>query len=257
MFTFISVAKVFEATSVLDVIKMSYIEFKNVILEYPVYDARATSLRNVLFDISTGGVLNKSARSGVNVRALDDVSFKINPGERIGLVGHNGAGKTTLLRTMAGIYPPVSGSVNVNGSMSTIIELGAGMEQELTGLENIIRMGLLAGISYDDIANKIPDIIDFTDLGDFINLPVRTYSAGMTMRLMFSVATSLQHDILIVDEMFATGDEAFQRKAQKRMESMIDQAEIFVFASHSPELISRFCNKIFHLNHGKIEIEEL
>lgn len=210
------------------------------------------SLRNQIVRIGTGGKLSKDSSEIVNITALDDVSFELKKGDAIGLVGHNGAGKTTLLRTIAGIYAPVSGSIRRQGRVSTIIELGAGMDHELSGYENIYRMGMLLGGTRKEIDSKIDDIADFAELGDFLAVPVRTYSSGMLMRLMFAVGTSIEPEILLIDEMFSTGDASFQAKAQQRMENLISSAEIFVFASHSPELIQRHCNRVFKLEHGKI-----
>lgn len=230
---------------------MSLIEFNEVSIDYSVYDARSTSLRNKLVDISTGGILRPSGQV-VTVRALDNVSFTVNPGDAVGLIGHNGAGKTTLLRTMAGVYPPASGFVTVKGDVSTIIEVGAGIEPELTGYVNIIRMGLLSGISRDLLENLIPEIESFSQLGGFLNLPVRTYSTGMVMRLMFAVSTCVERDILLLDEMFSTGDAEFQSRASERMSELINKADIFVFASHSKELIESMCNRFFVLEKGKV-----
>jgi ABC-type polysaccharide/polyol phosphate transport system ATPase subunit len=208
------------------------------------------SLRNELVKIGTGGRLARDASDEVTVTALKNVNFEIRQGDSVGLIGHNGAGKTTLLRLMGGIYSPTSGAVNVSGSISTMIELGAGMDPELSGYENITRMGLMQGMRKKQIAELIPEIEEFTGLGDFLAAPVRTYSAGMTTRIMFSVATAIKKDILLVDEMFATGDSDFSKKAHQRMLDLIDQASIFVLASHSKELINQFCNRIFKIEHG-------
>lgn len=236
---------------------MAHIKFKNVTLQYPIYNAKSMSLRNQLVRIGTGGRLSQETRDIVTVTALNDVSFELRDGDAVGLVGHNGAGKTTLLRAMAGIYVPTKGRVNIEGSTSTIIELGAGMDPELTGYENIVRMGLLLGHSREAMIRAIPDIEDFTELGDFLATPVRTYSAGMTMRLMFAVSTSVNPEILLIDEMFATGDAKFQEKAKQRMEQLIDSAKIFVFASHSHEMIKAYCNKVFTLEHGMLKEAQL
>jgi ABC-type polysaccharide/polyol phosphate transport system ATPase subunit len=210
------------------------------------------SLRNQLVQIGTGGKLLQEKENILTVTALNNVDFEIKDGDAIGLIGHNGAGKTTLLRTMAGIYFPTHGIVDVTGSISTIIELGAGMDPELSGFENIFRMGLLLGYSRKDMDMALAEIEDFTELGDFLLTPVRTYSSGMTMRLMFAVATCIRPEILLIDEMFATGDDKFQLKVKKRMEKLIDSAKIFVFASHSTEMIKSYCNKAFVLEHGTL-----
>jgi ABC-type polysaccharide/polyol phosphate transport system ATPase subunit len=229
---------------------MAHIRFDNVTLQYPIYSSQSMSLRKKLVHISTGGKLSQDAKHVTTVTALNQVSFELQDGDAIGLVGHNGAGKTTLLRAMAGIYKPTFGHVSIEGSVSTIIEIGAGMDPELSGYENIFRMGLLLGSSMASMEEKIGDIERFTELGDFLKIPVHTYSSGMTMRLMFAVATSVRPEILLIDEMFGTGDAAFQEKAKHRMMQLIDSAKIFVFASHDPDLIKRFCKRVFRLEHG-------
>jgi ABC-type polysaccharide/polyol phosphate transport system ATPase subunit len=231
---------------------MAHIKFKNVTVQYPLYNAHSLSLRNQLVRIGTGGRLAKESSNIVTITALDSVSFELDEGDTVGLVGHNGAGKTTLLRTMAGIYPPVVGEVQRQGKVSTIIELGAGLDVELSGYENIVRMGMLLGSSRREMEAAIPGVEAFTELGDFLSMPVRTYSSGMVMRLMFAVGTAIRPEILLIDEMFGTGDAAFQEKAQNRMHELISAAKIFVFASHSPELIKRYCRRVFSLEHGTL-----
>ncbi|MDF0377973.1 ABC transporter ATP-binding protein [Methylophilus sp. YYY-1] len=232
---------------------MAKIIFHNVSLSYPIYHAGAMSLKSKLVEVSTGGRLSKTKKNLVSVSALENVNFALNDGDSVGLIGHNGAGKTTLLRTMAGIYTPTKGNIIREGKVSTIIELGAGLDSELTGYENIYRLGLLLGMSLKEINEILPSIESFTDLGDFLSAPVRTYSSGMLMRLMFAVTTSNQPEILLVDEMFGTGDKSFQIKARERMESIVSSAKIFVFASHSESLISQFCNRVFELSHGQLK----
>ncbi|MGX5804452.1 ABC transporter ATP-binding protein [Bradyrhizobium sp. Arg314] len=184
------------------------------------------------------------------------MSFELHDGDSVGLIGHNGAGKTTLLRTMAGIFMPVAGEITRDGRVATIIELGAGLDEELSGYENIYRMGMLLGSTRSEITLMVPEIEEFTELGNFLQLPVHTYSAGMKMRLMFAVGTAVRPEILLVDEMFGTGDAAFQSKAQDRMKTLVDSSRIFVFASHSTDLIKQFCTRIFSLEHGRlVEIE--
>jgi ABC-type polysaccharide/polyol phosphate transport system ATPase subunit len=210
------------------------------------------SLRNQLMRLSTGGLIESEAGHVSLVTALKDVSLELKSGDRIGLIGSNGAGKSTLLRTMAGIYTPTHGRVIREGRLATVFEVGSGMESELSGYENIVRMGMLMGMSQDNARGCIPDVETFTELGDFLQLPVRTYSTGMSMRLMFAVATAIQPQILLVDEMFGTGDAAFQERARIRMQALISSAEIFVFASHSLDLIHNFCNRVFRMEHGAL-----
>jgi ABC-type polysaccharide/polyol phosphate transport system ATPase subunit len=203
--------------------------------------------------MSTGGRIEGEAGQISIVTALKNVSFELKNGDALALVGHNGAGKSTMLRTMAGVYTPVSGRIERRGRISTMLELGAGMDPELSGYENITRMGVLLGMSMREIAEHVPDIEAFTQLGDFLQLPVRTYSSGMSTRLMFAVATTVQPDILLVDEIFGMGDAEFQQNAKRRMEKLLETVGIFVFATHNVDLIDRYCNRFFRLEHGTVQ----
>jgi ABC-type polysaccharide/polyol phosphate transport system ATPase subunit len=231
---------------------MARLEFDAVTVQYPLYDVRAKSLRSRLVRISTGGRIEGGAAGVQMVTALRDVSFALADGDAVGLVGHNGAGKSTLLRTMAGVYRPVSGRVLREGRTATVFELGAGMDSELSGYENIQRMGLLLGLGHADIRARMAEIEAFTGLGAFLGLPVRTYSAGMTTRLMFAVATSTRPEILLVDEIFGAGDAEFQEKAAQRMEALIASVRIFVFASHDVTALKRYCRRFLRLEHGQV-----
>ncbi len=233
-------------------IAMAKLRLDNVSVEYPIYNAGSMSLRNQLVAISTGGRLARHAGSVVTVLALDGITLDLKDGDRVGLIGHNGSGKTTLLRTMAGIFKPTRGHRVVEGSISSFFGLGAGVDPELSGYENIIRMSLLLGTSQAAAEASIPEIEEFTELGNFLSLPVRTYSAGMQTRLTFAVATAAHPEILLVDEVLGAGDAAFQEKARKRMNDFIEKSSIFVLASHSTELIKSFCNKICRLEHGRL-----
>jgi len=221
-------------------------------VEYPIYNAGSMSLRNQLVAISTGGRMANRAGSIVTVMALDGVSLDLEDGDRLGLLGHNGSGKTTMLRTMAGIFRPTKGHMTVEGRVSSIFGLGAGIDPELSGYENIIRMSMLLGSNLAEAKSSISEIEDFTELGNFLALPVRTYSAGMQTRLTFAVATAVHPEILLVDEVIGAGDADFQIKARERMSRFIEKSSIFVLASHSPELIRGFCNRICTLEHGKL-----
>jgi ABC-type polysaccharide/polyol phosphate transport system ATPase subunit len=228
------------------------LEFHDVTVQYPVYDVRAKSLRSRLVSMSTGGRIERESSGVQIVTALRDVSFTLRDGDAVGLVGHNGAGKSTLLRTMAGVYQPAWGSVLRSGRIATVFELGAGMDGELSGYENIQRMGLLMGLGQDEIRGRMEDIETFTQLGPFLGLPVRTYSAGMATRLMFAVATSTRPDILLVDEIFGAGDAEFQEKAAQRMAALISNVSIFVFASHDTSALKRYCSRFLRLKHGQV-----
>jgi lipopolysaccharide transport system ATP-binding protein len=227
--------------------------FDNVTVQYPIYNSHAMSLRNQLVRISTGGKIESEAGHIQIVTALRDISFTIKEGDAVALIGHNGAGKSTMLRTMAGVYTPVQGHVTRVGRVATVLDIGMGMDPELSGYENITRMSMLLGMNKKEIQARIEEIESFTQLGDFLQLPVRTYSSGMSTRLMFAVATSTKPDILLVDEVFGTGDSEFQAKARKRMEDLIRSVGIFVFSSHSSELVKLYCNRFFFLEHGTIK----
>ncbi|MGV0959925.1 MAG: ABC transporter ATP-binding protein [Limnohabitans sp.] len=232
---------------------MINLQFENVTVQYPVYNTRSLSLRNQLVRISTGGHIEKEAGHVQVVTALKNINFNINEGDAIGLIGHNGAGKSTLLRTMANVYHPTFGQIIRSGRISTLFELGAGMDMDLTGYENIMRMSVLLGLSPKNAKKNIPFIEEFTQLGNFLHLPVRTYSSGMATRLMFAVSTSIEPDILLVDEIFQTGDAEFQEAAKERMHAFIKKAGIFVFASHDTSLIKSYCNRFFRLTHGNLD----
>ncbi|WP_159913138.1 ABC transporter ATP-binding protein [Pantoea sp. 18069] len=232
---------------------MTKLEFNNVTVQYPVYNTRSLSLRNQLVRIGTGGRIESEAGHVSIVTALKDVSFSLKEGDAVALIGHNGAGKSTMLRTMAGVYAPTAGKVVRQGRVATVLELGAGMDPELSGYENIIRMSVLMGANMREIKERTGDIEEFTQLGDFLKLPVRTYSSGMATRLMFAVTTSTRPDILLVDEIFGTGDADFQDKAKKRMEELIESVGIFVFASHNNELVKNYCNRFFRVHHGAVD----
>jgi ABC-type polysaccharide/polyol phosphate transport system ATPase subunit len=231
---------------------MAQIEFDRVTLSYLIYGSHGMSLRSHLIRVATGGNIEKDSRSTV-VTALRDVSFTLKDGDAVGLIGHNGAGKSTMLRAMAGIYPPSSGTVRRQGKTATVFDIGAGLDHELSGYDNIIHLGMMMGLSYIEAKALTPEIEEFTELGDFLQLPIRTYSSGMTMRLMFAVATAVTPEILLLDEMFSTGDAGFKEKSQARIHRMIDSAKIFVFASHDMSFIKRYCNRLFLLEHGNLK----
>jgi ABC-2 type transport system ATP-binding protein/lipopolysaccharide transport system ATP-binding protein len=231
---------------------MAHISIKDLSVEFAIFGANARSLKNTVLAQATGGRVMAGARDIVSVRAIDKLNLEIRDGDRIGLVGHNGSGKTTLLRVLAGIYKPASGSVRIEGRVGVLLDPGAGMDAEATGIENIYLRGYILGMSKREIEAQIPDIADFTDLGDFLQLPMKIYSAGMQARLTFAISTALQHDILLIDEGIGAGDAAFQEKAQKRIESLFSRSSIVVLASHSDALINSYCNRKVEMNHGQL-----
>lgn len=224
----------------------------NATIEYPLYKSGSMSLRNTVIAATTGGKITRGTKNIITVKAIDNVNFTINDGDRVGLIGHNGAGKSTLLRSLAGIYAPTSGQIIVEGKISSIFQLGAGLDTELSGYENIIRMGMFLGVSKSKAKSFIPEIEDFTELGDFLSAPVHTYSAGMLTRLTFAISTAIQPEILLIDEVLGAGDAAFQEKAKCRIQNVIKSAKILVLASHSTEMINLYCNRTLQFEHGKL-----
>lgn len=200
----------------------------------------------------TGGQLITKGRKRY-VQALDGVSFELDHGDRLGLVGTNGAGKSTLLKVLYGIYAPSSGSVAVDGKVDALFNVNLGFRPHATGRRNILLRGLINGWTKEEIDAKMDDIIEFSELGDFIDLPYNSYSQGMAARLAFSVATSLEPEILLMDEWIGAGDPKFQSKAKARMDELATKAGIIVLATHSHSLIKRTCNKVLELDKGKVK----
>jgi ABC-type polysaccharide/polyol phosphate transport system ATPase subunit len=232
---------------------MAHISIENLTVEFAIFGASARSLKNQILSHATGGRLMSGARDVITVRAIDGLNLEINDGDRIGLVGHNGSGKTTLLRVLAGIYKPNGGSITIEGRIGALLNPTAGMDPESTGIENIYLRGYMMGMSRREITAKFDDIAEFTELGDFLWLPMRTYSAGMFARLAFAVSTAGHHDILLIDEGMGAGDAEFQKKVQQRIESLFDRTPIIILASHSEELISKFCSRRVQMEHGVLK----
>lgn len=231
---------------------MSRIAAQDVVIEFPVYGTRSRSLKNRVIRAATGGVVAQDAAEHVVVRAIDGVSFDWREGERIGLVGHNGSGKTTLLRAIAGIYEPVRGGLEVQGRVASMLNISLGMEMEATGYENIFLRGCVMGLTRPEIAQLVNDVAEFSDLGDYLDMPMRTYSTGMQMRLAFAISTSVKADIILMDEWLSVGDAEFAEKSTKKLNALLDQAKILVLASHSPEVIRANCTKVVRLDHGRV-----
>ena len=184
--------------------------------------------------------------------ALKDVSFEVEKGEVIGFIGSNGAGKSTMLKVIAGVMNPTTGKVTVNGNICPMIELGAGFDMELTARENIYLNGAVLGYSKEFIEQKFDEIVEFSELKEFLDVPVRNFSSGMTARLAFSIATVVDPEILIVDEILSVGDIAFQKKSEAKMKSMIGGGTTVLFVSHSLAQIEKICNRVVWLDHGKV-----
>ena len=229
-----------------------HIKGENICVDYPIFNGPHRSLKKNLLRVATGGRISRDAGRGVTVRALDGIDLDIREGERIGLTGHNGSGKSTLLRVLAGVYEPTEGRLEVCGRVASLLDISIGMDVEASGLENIFLKGLLLGFSRNDIQQKVEEIMDFSGLGDYIDMPVRTYSSGMVMRLAFSIATSIEADILLMDEWLSVGDADFVKKAEDRLKSLIHQTPILVIASHSKEILQEVCSRVMRLEGGKI-----
>lgn len=230
---------------------MAKIQLDTVSIDFPIYHLNARSIRKCFLRL-TGGVLRKETAHTVIVKALDRVSFTLEHGDRVGLIGHNGAGKSTLLRVLAKIYEPNQGSIHIQGHVSSLLNVMLGINPESTGYENILVRGLLLGLSREEMQSKMHEIAEFTELGEYLSVPIRTYSAGMQLRLAFAVATCIKPDILLMDEMIGVGDATFLKKAELRLSEFIDQSSILVLASHSNETIQKLCNKVVLLEKGRL-----
>jgi ABC-2 type transport system ATP-binding protein/lipopolysaccharide transport system ATP-binding protein len=231
---------------------MAHIEAHNLTVRYPVLTASTRSLKNRVLARTTGGRISKGSAGTVEVEAVSDLSFRFERGERIALIGHNGSGKTTLLRVLGGIYHPSGGHIELSGKIAALFETAFGMDPDSTGYENITLRALFLGISRAAILARTDEIADFTGLGDFLDMPLRTYSAGMAARLAFAISTSVQADILLIDEGISAGDAAFADQATERLESFIERAPIVVFASHDEDTTRQFCTRGLVLQQGRL-----
>ncbi len=229
-------------------------------VEYPVFDASSQSLRHMLVlnhiprpatSVHVGGTLERTRHRSF-VRALKDVSFTIKDGDRVGLIGHNGSGKTTLLRTLAGIYEPATGTMDTFGRVMPLFNLTEGMAPDATGRELIMIRAVLLGLSEDEIADVTPEVIEFCQLGDYIDLPVRTYSTGMLVRLAFAITTAVSSEILLFDELIGAGDATFVDKAQTRLQKFVEQSSVMVVATHSADIMKKWCNRAMVFEHGSM-----
>ncbi|WP_426608880.1 ABC transporter ATP-binding protein [Bradyrhizobium sp. McL0616] len=227
----------------------AHIVLRNVSVTFPVLSFRDRSLRSRFVSAVT---LRREAPRPRIVAALNDVSLDIRAGDRVALVGANGAGKTTLLRVLAGIYHPSAGSIDVLGRCLSLFDLSAGFDEEATGYENIMRRGLVIGARRAEIDARRAEIAEFTELGDRLDLPLRTYSSGMMLRLIFAVATAVEGEIVLLDEWIGVGDQQFRIKARQRLNEIVARAGILVLASHDIDLIKSTCNRAILLQQGRI-----
>jgi ABC-type polysaccharide/polyol phosphate transport system ATPase subunit len=228
------------------------IKLRDVSIAFPIFSSHTRSVRTAVFS-RLGGSL-AAHNDTVIVRALVNVSLDLADGDRLGLVGSNGAGKTTFLRVVSGVYPPVAGEAVVEGKVSSFTDIGLGMDPEATGWQNIIFRCVFLGLRFAEARALAPSIGEFSELGAYLDMPVRTYSTGMFVRLAFAISTAVQPDILVMDEMFAAGDESFIHKAQKRIADLLEHTRILILASHSQSIIRDFCNKVLWLEQGRVRM---
>lgn len=229
-----------------------HIKLDNVSVRFPIYDAKQRSFKQTMLNAATGGKIIQNTGKFTEIEALKNINLDIREGDRVALIGHNGSGKTTLLRVLAGVYAPVEGSISIRGKITSLLDSMLGMDGEATGIENIKLRGLFLGLRPKQTEKLIDEIVEFSELGDFINMPVRTYSSGMVLRLAFAISTSTQPEILLMDEWMSVGDEKFKNKAEKRLEEFVDKAGILVMATHDHGLAERVCSKSIYLEHGCI-----
>lgn len=235
---------------------MSSIKLENVSLDY-IIKTGSDSLKQSFLHMINNALGKKSGQrrplKNSSYRALSNLNLEINKGDRLGILGKNGAGKSSLLRVLAKVYKPNHGKLAINGKIFSLFDVRLGMNIEATGYENIINLSIMRGVSKKDALSRVQDIEEFTELGEFLNSPVRTYSQGMQMKLAFAVATSIPTEIMLIDEIIGAGDTHFMVKATNRLETMIEKSDILVLTSHSNSIIKRFCNKVIVLEKGEIK----
>ena len=227
----------------------AHIVLRDVSVTFPVLSCRDRSLRSRFV---SAVMLRRQAAVSHTITALNEVSLDIRAGDRLAIIGANGAGKTTLLRILAGIYHPTAGSIDMRGRCLSLFDLSAGFDEEATGYENIMRRGLVIGARRAEIDARRAEIAEFTELGDRLDLPLRTYSSGMMLRLIFAVATAVEGEIVLLDEWIGVGDQQFRKKARQRLDEIVARAGILVLASHDIELIQSTCNRAILLEQGRI-----
>jgi homopolymeric O-antigen transport system ATP-binding protein len=226
---------------------------QNVSVSFPIYQSGSRSFKKRLLFRGTGGKIACDANNRIVVEALRNVSLSLKAGDRVALIGSNGAGKTTLLRVMAGIYEPFVGEVKTTGRISPMLDISLGIDHEISGYDNIRLRGLILGLTANQIEQLIPNIAEFTELGDYLDIPVRTYSSGMMTRLTFAVATCFSPEILLMDEWIMAGDAGFLTKAQHRIDRFVERVNILVLASHNLEICRKWCSKAVWMERGEIK----
>lgn len=234
---------------------MPQINLQNVGVSIPIYNSQGRSFKKTLMGLASGGRIGLNEKGVTVVQSLTGVNLKIDSKERVGLIGCNGAGKSTLLRVLAKVYEPTEGVARIIGNVGSLIGISLGIDSEATGVENIFMRAALLGIPKKVVEEKFDDLIAFAELDDFINMPVRTYSSGMHMRLAFAVSTMISPEILLMDEWLSVGDKEFNEKAEKRLTSLIENSNILVIASHSRALIENCCTRVIWLENGRIKMD--
>lgn len=230
---------------------MVSIDTYNACVDFPIFDAKSRSMKKAFLG-AAGGTIGRNQNNVVVVEALRDINLHLREGDRVGLVGHNGAGKSTLLRLLSGIYEPTRGSADIRGRVAPVFDLGVGMDPEISGYENIIIRGLFLGQTRKQMKAKMEEIADFTELGEYLSMPLRTYSTGMRIRLALGVVTSIEPEILLLDEGIGAVDAAFMAKARDRLQALVERSGILVFASHSNDFLAQLCNTALWVDHGQI-----
>jgi ABC-type polysaccharide/polyol phosphate transport system ATPase subunit len=227
---------------------MSSVKVNELSIKFRIYHDKSPSLKESLASIFN----KKKGKPHSDFWALKNVSFNLNTGDRVGIVGHNGAGKSTLLKALCRVYEPSSGQVTVDGKIAPLLEIGAGFHSDFTGRENIFFNGAILGYTKQQLHAIESEVIQFAEIEEFIDTPVKYYSTGMYTRLAFSLATAMHPDILILDEIFNGGDAAFKEKATTRMKTVIDKANIMIMVSHDTQLVKSLCNRVLWMDHGKL-----
>jgi ABC-2 type transport system ATP-binding protein len=226
---------------------------KDACVDFPIFDAKSRSLKKTVMGV-VGGNIDSDSRVPI-IEALRGVTLSLDHGARVGLVGHNGAGKSTLLRLLSGIYEPTRGIAEIRGRVAPVFDLGVGMDPEISGFDNILIRGLFLGMTRKQMESRVDDIAEFTELGDFLQMPLRTYSTGMRVRLALGVVTSIDPEILLLDEGIGAVDAAFLEKSKQRLSELVDRSGLLVFASHSDEFLRELCDTAIWMDHGQVKLQ--
>ncbi|RUP29390.1 MAG: ABC transporter ATP-binding protein [Curvibacter sp.] len=233
---------------------MAHLEMSSVSVDFPIFSSQSRGLINSLlrFDRSVQRRIESKGGAGVTVHALRDITMQLKAGDRVALIGRNGAGKTTMLRVMSGVYEPERGEIHSSGKISALTDLMLGVDPEASGYDFVVTRGIVMGLTKSQARNLFPDVEAFTELGDYLHLPVRSYSTGMLLRLAFAVSTAVVPDILLMDEMIGVGDSQFIERAHSRLGKLMSQVEILVLASHNEDILRAFCSKGIVMSEGRI-----